>query len=149
MLARIAGSGRSRSIATALTLLAGLFSASSTATAGAAIAPGAAAGVIVEYHGGTTAAERLDTRRGAEVTRAATGPLPRTEVVEPRAGTTVNAAVTALNRDPDVAFAEPNWIRHAALTPNDPLFANTWGLNDTGQTVPSTSRNAAACARGR
>jgi subtilisin family serine protease len=46
----------------------------------------------------------------------------------------------ALKRDPRVAFAEPNFIVHAAdVTPNDPFFSQLWGLDNTGQRVNWTS----------
>src|SRR5204863_8656905 len=33
----------------------------------------------------------------------------------------------------DVQYAEPDYIVHADLTPNDPRFTEMWGLNNTGQ----------------
>jgi len=47
----------------------------------------------------------------------------------------VDAAVSALRKYRSVAFAEPNYMLHASTVPNDPDFAQLWGLNDTGQTV--------------
>lgn len=35
--------------------------------------------------------------------------------------------------NPDIEYAEPNYIVHATLTPNDPDFTNLWGLHNTGQ----------------
>jgi thermitase len=40
----------------------------------------------------------------------------------------------ALERRPAVAYAEPNFVLHALATPNDPLYAQEYGLNNTGQT---------------
>ena len=40
----------------------------------------------------------------------------------------------ALDRSAVVAFAEPNFILNATATPNDPLYADEYGLNNTGQT---------------
>jgi hypothetical protein len=34
-----------------------------------------------------------------------------------------------------VVYAEPNFIMHPAFVPNDPLFAEQWGLQNTGQAV--------------
>src|SRR5215210_4521354 len=39
-----------------------------------------------------------------------------------------------LNRSALVAYAEPNFILKATATPNDPLFPQLYGLNNTGQT---------------
>jgi subtilisin family serine protease len=41
--------------------------------------------------------------------------------------------------DPDVEYAEPNYIRRISLTPNDPNFDILWGLHNTGQLVNGTS----------
>ncbi len=35
-----------------------------------------------------------------------------------------------LSRHPAVVYAEPNYIRHAMRTPNDPLVAEQWALNN-------------------
>ena len=45
-------------------------------------------------------------------------------------------AIEALRARPDVMYAEPNYIRKASVVPNDPRYAQMWGLNNTGQ--PST-----------
>ncbi|HKG44863.1 MAG TPA: S8 family serine peptidase [Gaiellaceae bacterium] len=37
-------------------------------------------------------------------------------------------AVAALASNPAVAYAEPNWIYHADAVPNDPRYAQTYGL---------------------
>lgn len=44
-------------------------------------------------------------------------------------------AARALAGSPDLAFAEPNWIAHAMLTPNDPTYPSQWAHNNTGQAV--------------
>jgi subtilisin family serine protease len=36
-----------------------------------------------------------------------------------------------------VEFAQPDWIYQLEGIPNDPLFGQQWGLNNTGQTVPA------------
>lgn len=41
----------------------------------------------------------------------------------------VEQAVAELEKDPDVEFAEPNYIAHISqVTPNDPLFSQQWAL---------------------
>jgi subtilisin family serine protease len=42
-------------------------------------------------------------------------------------------AAAALRLRPDVAEADPDYIRHAAATPNDPGFPDEWALLNTGQ----------------
>jgi subtilisin family serine protease len=47
----------------------------------------------------------------------------------------VPAAVEAYEQNPNVLYAEPNYILTAdATVPNDPGFPNLWGLNNAGQT---------------
>ena len=36
-------------------------------------------------------------------------------------------------KNPDMEYAEPNYIVNATSTPNDPDFNNLWGLHNTGQ----------------
>lgn len=54
---------------------------------------------------------------------------------------TTEALIAELSRDPDVEFAEPNYLRwpNASPPPNDPLFPKLWALNNTGQTVNGTA----------
>jgi thermitase len=42
------------------------------------------------------------------------------------------AIVAALRPHPLVEYAEPNYILHAVLTPNDPYFSSQWGLTKIG-----------------
>jgi hypothetical protein len=47
----------------------------------------------------------------------------------------VDAAIAELSKDPRVRYAEPNSVISIDSLPNDPSFGNTWGLNNTGQTI--------------
>ncbi|MBI1927577.1 S8 family serine peptidase [Candidatus Poribacteria bacterium] len=49
-------------------------------------------------------------------------------------GDSVPAVVAKFNQHPAVEYAEPNYIVHADVIPNDPGFNQLWGLNNTGQT---------------
>ncbi len=49
-------------------------------------------------------------------------------------GTDVLEAVGRLTGEPGVAYAEPNYILTAAITPNDPQFDDLWGMHNMGQT---------------
>ncbi len=44
-----------------------------------------------------------------------------------------------LEQHPDVEYAVPNYIRHLAITPNDPLFNQQYALYNPGQAVPPGS----------
>ncbi|MFN8547865.1 MAG: S8 family serine peptidase [Candidatus Eisenbacteria bacterium] len=41
----------------------------------------------------------------------------------------------------DVVFAEPNFIAHALVTPNDPTYPLQWAHNNTGQAISYTGGN--------
>lgn len=46
---------------------------------------------------------------------------------------TVEEAIDYYQRNPDVEYAEPNYIIRIDSTPDDPDFYNLWGLHNTGQ----------------
>jgi thermitase len=95
-----------------------------------AIVPGEA---IVRFAPGTGPAERLAARRGADVGFERSLKLPQAQVVAIDGG--VVAAVEQLERQPGVAYAQPNY-RYRALAvpaPDDTFFGDLWGLHNTGQ----------------
>jgi len=49
-------------------------------------------------------------------------------------GMTVEQAMDMYRNDPDVEYAEPNYIYHATRTPGDASFSQLWGLHNNGQT---------------
>jgi subtilisin family serine protease len=130
---------------TALLCLAAL-SASGLALAAPAVAaappaarPGAHAAapdeLVVGYVAGATPAaqERARGRAGAvraERVVAARAGRAEVELVKLPRGTARAAAVRALESDPAVAYAEPNWTYTHAATPTDPYFTDgrLWGM---------------------
>jgi thermitase len=48
---------------------------------------------------------------------------------------TVDQLVSFLRSQPDVVYAEPNYVLRAVATPNDPYFPLLWGLFNSGQTI--------------
>lgn len=48
-------------------------------------------------------------------------------------GLSVEEAIERLRRDPDVEYAEPNYVVRALSTPDDPYFTQLWGLHNAGQ----------------
>ncbi|MGO9240539.1 MAG: S8 family serine peptidase [Bryobacteraceae bacterium] len=68
--------------------------------------------------------------------------LNRRGLMHLRSGSQTAAQLVAeLSADPDVEYAEPNYVLHtttaaapAAVVPNDPLFIDQWALQNTGQT---------------
>ncbi|HEY4485066.1 MAG TPA: hypothetical protein VI702_01895, partial [Nitrospiria bacterium] len=51
-------------------------------------------------------------------------------------GLSVEEAIGQYQQDPNVLYAEPNYIRRLfATTPSDALFDQQWGLHNTGQLI--------------
>ncbi len=43
--------------------------------------------------------------------------------------------VASISRRRDIEYVEPNYILHSDAIPNDPSFANLWGMRNTGQVI--------------
>lgn len=54
-------------------------------------------------------------------------------------GGDVVATTQAYQADPNVEYAQPNYIYHATAIPNDPSYGQLWGMSNTGQTVSASS----------
>ena len=91
--------------------------------------------LIVRYKSGTTASDRvqLNSAQGARQQRQLQ--VPRAYLLRLQKGDDVRATARAYERDPDVQYAQPNYIDKPFATPNEPGFALQWPLNNTGQTV--------------
>src|SRR3954451_321887 len=88
--------------------------------------------VIVKYNAGTSTTQIATLERAAGVTG-----LHRTILGGARVVTVAGSVKTAaaqLNRAGAVQYAEPDYVMKALATPNDPRFAELYGLNNTGQT---------------
>ena len=48
-------------------------------------------------------------------------------------GADLMETISRLKNTPGVAYAEPNYLVSMDAVPNDPKFAELWGLNNTGQ----------------
>jgi subtilisin family serine protease len=55
------------------------------------------------------------------------------QLVRLSAGLPVLEAIHRYRQNPNVLYAEPNFILHAFNLPNDPLFPQMWDLQNTGQ----------------
>jgi thermitase len=47
----------------------------------------------------------------------------------------VDEMVSVVSQNPDVEFAEPNYIAHIAVSPNDPFFRYQYALYNSGQAI--------------
>ncbi|HVF05401.1 MAG TPA: S8 family serine peptidase [Frankiaceae bacterium] len=66
------------------------------------------------------------------------------DVVRIAEGTTPAAAIARYERNPNVAYAQPNWQASLLSVPNDTLFKDQWGLHNTDQPVTGSLVNGAA-----
>jgi len=126
---------------------------STAAPAGASVAPGVHAArvgaqvfvdgrVLVGFHDGVSATAR---RR---IERAISTSTPRqiTPALDllPISSGHVLAAVRALKAQPEVRYAEPDYVARSSGAPNDPFFGQQWGFSNTGQLVNGTTGTAGA-----
>src|SRR4051812_30119617 len=89
--------------------------------------------VLVGFRPAVPAARRHEAIRAARAQKL--GVIGAgTAILRVRAGG-VMAAVAALRRRPEVAYAEPDFLLRASATPTDPAFGLQWGLSNTGQSV--------------
>jgi subtilisin family serine protease len=86
--------------------------------------------VLVRFAADASPAQRADIRSDAGVERDATLPVKGLELVDPKPGVTVGDAVRDLEHRKGVLYAEPDAVRTAAATPNDPFYDREWGLTD-------------------
>ena len=88
--------------------------------------------VIVKYRTGVTAAAARAHARGlgATVKKQIVGPaVPHGRLVVVTArGSSVRQLVARFAADPRVEYAEPDVLRTACATPNDPRYLELWGL---------------------
>jgi len=100
---------------------------------GATFRPGR---MLVRFANGATSLERtaaLQAAGGATV-RHEYRIVPGLCLVDLPAGMTVESALQSVNGQPGVLYAEPDYEAQALATiPNDPSFAQLWGMNNTGQ----------------
>ncbi|HWM63437.1 MAG TPA: S8 family serine peptidase [Solirubrobacterales bacterium] len=149
-----AGKHLSRRLGFVLALALACVCAAAPAVAGAPAEPRAAAlseigrvgdvyvagEALVRFEPGTSSAERRSARRAAGVELDDALALPRAEVLE--VDGSVVAAIQQLERQPSVAYAQPNY-RYEALgvpPPNDTFFEpELWGLSDPAKPDPGVS----------
>jgi subtilisin family serine protease len=89
--------------------------------------------ILVKFRPGLPRSRAVRTRQavGGSLMRTFTR-IPDLEQIKLPEGTSVPDAIRAYLDDPDVEYAEPNYIRNSSMTiPNDPLFPQQWSLRNT------------------
>ena len=90
--------------------------------------------IIVKYRDGAQSQAAHDLRSRLGFVRLNGLLRGRAEHLRLPGFLTVEGALSTLSQDPAVEYAEPNYRRFArTVTPDDPLFAQQWGLRNTGQ----------------
>ena len=95
----------------------------------AVVADYVAGEVVVRFKSGIGRTGRAAVLRETGAERKRWLRLSGAELLRVPAGKSVEAAVRELEAQRDVLYAEPNFIYEASATPNDPLFADLWGLS--------------------
>ena len=95
--------------------------------------------LLVKFKSGvvTTSSLKIHQRVGASVTKKFTV-VPNLELVILPQGQPVKDAVIKYMSDPNVEYAEPNYIRRVAVLPNDTYFPQQWALHNIGQFAGGT-----------
>lgn len=86
--------------------------------------------VIVKYKNYITTAQTTTvTQHSGILVDKQVNLFDQTFVVHTQSGFDIERAVTKLNNNPDVEYAEPDYIAQAFYTPNDPFLNQQWGLS--------------------
>lgn len=94
-------------------------------------------GILVKSKNATTAKAMFSLYKALNLNEdldfalaAGANPLvPGLSLIHLPAGTDPASVLATLNADPTIAYAEPNFIYTATLTPNDPDYGRQWHLN--------------------
>jgi subtilisin family serine protease len=99
--------------------------------------------VLVKFRSGVQASSSLKVHDavGASAVKRYAG-VSNLELVELPEGLSVKDAVVQYMSDPNVEYAEPNYVRHVAavkpIIPNDTYFRDQWALRNTGSYAGGT-----------
>src|SRR5688572_26321569 len=137
---------RRSAIAVAAMVVVVMLNAWPAQAAGAALPPGTSAlqgpapefvpgELLVRFRPGVGAARRAAVRADGDARLRRSLSLPGLELLRLAPGEPVRAAAAEFEGDPDVLYAEPNFLYELDAVPNDPRFPELWGLNNTGQLV--------------
>ena len=87
--------------------------------------------VLVRFAPGAASSVRGQVRSQNGVDREVEYTIvPGLERVALRPGRTVDEVVAALRRNPNVLYAEPDYVVRRGATPNDPSYGSLWGMTN-------------------
>jgi hypothetical protein len=89
--------------------------------------------LIVRFKPGTAAQERIAARLQLDAEESTPFEMVAgLELLKLRHGADVFRAVESLSRNPNVMYAEPDFVMTANVIPNDPYYSSQWGLIQSG-----------------
>lgn len=92
-------------------------------------------GILVRFKAITTDAARQRVLQGAGCAEAKRFRMVQElSLASLQQGTSMHSALMQLRANSSVLYAEPNYVVTAAAVPNDPRFAELYGLDNNGQT---------------
>jgi subtilisin family serine protease len=96
--------------------------------------------LLVKFKSGvvTSSSQKVHAAVGSSVVKKY-NIVPNLELVQLSKGVSVQQAIQSYMSDPNVEYAEPNYIIRAAIAPNDPYFRNQWALYNDGSYAGGTS----------
>jgi thermitase len=86
--------------------------------------------VLVRFRSGVDQQARTSVLAELDATVKDALPLPGLRLVEIEGEASVPEAVEELEKQPEVRYAEPNFIYRTQAIPNDPRFGELWGLDN-------------------
>ncbi|MBW3537850.1 MAG: S8 family serine peptidase [Actinobacteria bacterium] len=89
--------------------------------------------VLVAFAPGASGAERAQAHRAQRGRVENVLPWMKLDVVRLPKGADPQQAAVRYERNPNVAYAHPNWKVSLLSAPDDTLFRDLWGLHNTGQ----------------
>ncbi len=84
--------------------------------------------IIVKFRDGVTRQQASTAQADLGTTLVSTNAQIGINLLRVPAGKTVEEMVSAFSSRPDVEYAEPNYIAHAFMTPNDPYYVYQWHM---------------------
>jgi subtilisin family serine protease len=91
--------------------------------------------LLVQFRSDHPSARRAVLDHSARVRRNLVIGHSRIHRVVLETGASVDHALAVYRDDPDVEFAEPNYLIHAQRCPRDTYFNRQWGLSNSGQVI--------------
>ncbi len=91
--------------------------------------------IFVKYKSSYKEAKKETFREKSGFTKIKTYKKIDTRLIKIPKDMDVQQALEIYRKDPNVEYAEPNYLRHLFMAPNDPRYTYDWGLNNYGQTI--------------